>query len=98
MNISVLGKSGPSVVTVGLVCACAADSLTATASTAQNPLIIPGISILPDVFLHLARRAALSRLKRPAGGLCTGRGNGLFTDAGLSVRVQKPWNQRTSEP
>src|SRR5262249_35781238 len=64
MNISVLGKLGPSVVTAGLVCACAADAQRKSTSAAPNPLILSGISVLPVlifVLFNLARPAALSR-------------------------------------
>src|ERR1700694_2740565 len=91
MKISVFGKSGPRLVTTGLVCASAAVGPAAiqpaAASTTKNPRILLDISTLPALVLFcdsLSRRAALSRyLGRPGPAprgmsLCTGETRGYL--------------------
>src|ERR1700686_5080198 len=91
MKISVFGKSGPRLVTTGLVCASAtvgpAAIQPAAASTTKSPRILLDISTLPALVLFcdsLSRRAALSRYlgrlgPAPRGmSLCTAETRGYL--------------------
>src|ERR1700687_6340770 len=98
MKISVFGKSGPRLVTAGLVCASVtvgpAAIQPAAAGTTKNPRILLDISTLPALALFcdsLSRRAALSRYlgrlgPAPRGmSLCTGETRGYLVAWGMRV-------------
>src|SRR3954451_2243156 len=62
MKISVFGKSGPRLVTEGLVCACAATDQPVKASTIRYPRNRLGMfGSCSKCWKRLARSAALSR-------------------------------------
>src|SRR5690349_21554343 len=75
MNIWVLGKLGPSVVTAGLVCACAADAQATNTSAApnalhnslQNPLVLTGISVLPGFDICFVQSSTMGGFVAAAG-------------------------------
>src|SRR5437879_93564 len=108
MKIPVFGKSGPRLVTAGLVCASATVGPAAiqptAASTKKNPRILRDIYVLPALASfcgNLSRHGVLSRYlgrPRPAPrriSLCTGGTRGLFT--GLGYADDRP-RLRTTTP